>query len=74
MSGEEADLPSARKIPDSLKCLAGGGWDLQKPFKARRAQAVPHCWALHMDFEQRIKYPKLQKVVVVQEFLFSARK
>lgn len=44
MSGEEADdlmceadLPSARKIPDSLKYLADGGRKLQKPFKARRA-------------------------------------
>lgn len=77
MSGEEANLSSARKIPDSLKCPAGGGWKFktlsrqeEQPDPAQAGFPVPR-WALHTDLTwQGIKYLKLQKVVVVQELLF----
>lgn len=41
----------------------------EQPDPAQAGCSLPHCWALHTDFKwQRIKYPRLQKVVVVQEF------
>lgn len=33
----EAELPSARKIPDSLKSLGDGEWKLQNSFRETRA-------------------------------------
>lgn len=37
----EVEFPSARKIPDSLKCLGDGGWKLQKTFRETRASWLP---------------------------------
>lgn len=46
----------------------------EQPDPAQAGCPVAHCWALHTDFKwQRRKYPRLQKAVVVEEFLFPTR-